>query len=277
MDLSARTVLVTGATGGSAGPGCRVARPRCRRLRRRPRSRPGRPAGRQGDRARHHRPSSVAAAAQAAGDVTVLINNAGSSTGSDLLAGDLNGIRLEMDTHYFGTLSVVRGFAPQIAANGGRAILNVLSGFPGSASRRSAPTAPPSPRSGRSPTPCACSSPGRTSGLPDSTSATWTRTWPVGHRAKVRPRRHRPDRRRRHRRRRVRDPRRQRRPPGAGRAGRRRLSALPATALRIGGPEVLAPSAGALPQAVQLSSRRSYPGSVPGALLATGALSSATR
>jgi NAD(P)-dependent dehydrogenase (short-subunit alcohol dehydrogenase family) len=74
-------------------------------------------------------PASVAAAAQATGDVTVLINNAGSSTGSDLLAGDLNDIRLEMDTHYFGTLSVVRGFAPQIAANGGGAILNILSGL----------------------------------------------------------------------------------------------------------------------------------------------------
>jgi short-subunit dehydrogenase len=34
-----------------------------------------------------------------------------------------------MDTHYFGTLSVVRGFAPQIAANGGGAILNILSGL----------------------------------------------------------------------------------------------------------------------------------------------------
>ena len=34
-----------------------------------------------------------------------------------------------MDTHYFGTLSVVRGFAPQIAANGGGAILNILSGW----------------------------------------------------------------------------------------------------------------------------------------------------
>jgi NAD(P)-dependent dehydrogenase (short-subunit alcohol dehydrogenase family) len=32
-----------------------------------------------------------------------------------------------MDTHYFGTLSVVRAFAPQIEANGGGAILNILS------------------------------------------------------------------------------------------------------------------------------------------------------
>ncbi|MER5224671.1 SDR family oxidoreductase [Streptomyces flaveus] len=74
-------------------------------------------------------PASVAAAAKATGDVTILVNNAGASTGADLLAGDLNAVRLEMDTHYFGTLSVTRAFAPQIAANGGGAILNVLSGL----------------------------------------------------------------------------------------------------------------------------------------------------
>jgi NAD(P)-dependent dehydrogenase (short-subunit alcohol dehydrogenase family) len=106
MDLSTRTVLVTGA---SRGFGRALAAELL-----------GRGAG-------------VYAGArdpgQATGDVTVLINNAGSSTGSDLLVGDLNDIRLEMDTHYFGTLSVVRGFAPQIAANGGGAILNILSGL----------------------------------------------------------------------------------------------------------------------------------------------------
>jgi NAD(P)-dependent dehydrogenase (short-subunit alcohol dehydrogenase family) len=72
-------------------------------------------------------PTSVAAAVQATGDVTVLINNAGVSTGADLLTGDQNDIRLEMDTHFYGTLSVIRAFAPQIAANGGGAILNILS------------------------------------------------------------------------------------------------------------------------------------------------------
>lgn len=61
--------------------------------------------------------------------MTVLINNAGSATGADLLTSDLDDIQLEMDTHYFGTLSMVRAFAPQIAANGGGAILNVLSGL----------------------------------------------------------------------------------------------------------------------------------------------------
>ncbi len=72
-------------------------------------------------------PASVAAAADIAGDVTLLINNAGSSTGSDLLTGDLDKIRLEMDTHFFGTLSVIRAFAPRMAANGGGSILDILS------------------------------------------------------------------------------------------------------------------------------------------------------
>jgi NAD(P)-dependent dehydrogenase (short-subunit alcohol dehydrogenase family) len=72
-------------------------------------------------------PASVAAAMEIAGDVNLLINNAGSSTGSDLLTGDIDQIRLEMDTHFFGTLSVVRAFAPRISGNGGGTILNILS------------------------------------------------------------------------------------------------------------------------------------------------------
>ena len=72
-------------------------------------------------------PESVAAATAAAPDVTLLINNAGTSTGADLLHGDLASIRLEMDTHYYGTLAVTRAFAPVIEANGGGAVLNILS------------------------------------------------------------------------------------------------------------------------------------------------------
>ncbi|MFI7281517.1 SDR family oxidoreductase [Micromonospora chersina] len=72
-------------------------------------------------------PASVAAAAEVAGDVTLLVNNAGVSTGADLLDGDLAEIRRELETHYLGTLSVVRAFAPRIAANGGGTVLNVLS------------------------------------------------------------------------------------------------------------------------------------------------------
>jgi NAD(P)-dependent dehydrogenase (short-subunit alcohol dehydrogenase family) len=72
-------------------------------------------------------PASVAAAAEAAGDVNVLINNAGVSTGASLLNGPLDDVRLEMETHYFGTLAVTRAFVPIIEANGGGSILNVLS------------------------------------------------------------------------------------------------------------------------------------------------------
>ncbi|MGB3635639.1 MAG: SDR family oxidoreductase [Rubrobacteraceae bacterium] len=72
-------------------------------------------------------PASVAAAASAAGGVEVLINNAGIATYTNLINGDLEKVRLEMETHYFGTLNMVRAFAPVLAVNGGGAILNVLS------------------------------------------------------------------------------------------------------------------------------------------------------
>ncbi|MBQ1012149.1 SDR family oxidoreductase [Micromonospora sp. M51] len=72
-------------------------------------------------------PASVAAAAALAGDVNLLINNAGTDFRADLLDGDLDVLRQELETHYLGTLSMVRAFAPIIAGNGGGTILNVLS------------------------------------------------------------------------------------------------------------------------------------------------------
>ena len=72
-------------------------------------------------------PASVAAAAEAAPDVTLLINNAGISTSTDLVTGDLDQIRREMETHFFGPLGLVRAFAPILAANGGGAVVNMLS------------------------------------------------------------------------------------------------------------------------------------------------------
>lgn len=72
-------------------------------------------------------PASVAAAAALATDATILINNAGSDTQTSLLEGDFDNIRLEMETHYFGTLRATRAFAPIIAANGGGAVQNILS------------------------------------------------------------------------------------------------------------------------------------------------------
>lgn len=72
-------------------------------------------------------PASVADAAAATSGVAILVNNAGSSTGTSLLSGNLAGIRLEMDTHFFGTLAVTRAFASQLAAHESSAVLNVLS------------------------------------------------------------------------------------------------------------------------------------------------------
>lgn len=72
-------------------------------------------------------PESVKAAAEIAVDATLLVNNAGSSTGASLLTGELHDIHLEFNTHVFGTLSMMRAFAPVIENNGGGSILNILS------------------------------------------------------------------------------------------------------------------------------------------------------
>lgn len=72
-------------------------------------------------------PASVDAVAGLAGDVDVLINNAASTAGGNLVTGDLDAIRDVMESNYFGTLAMIRAFAPVLARNGGGAILNVLS------------------------------------------------------------------------------------------------------------------------------------------------------
>lgn len=72
-------------------------------------------------------PASVAAAAAAAGDVTLLIDNAGVLSSGSLLTDDLADARRAVDTHLWGTLEMVRAFAPVIERNGGGAIVNVLS------------------------------------------------------------------------------------------------------------------------------------------------------
>ncbi|MCW3038537.1 MAG: short chain dehydrogenase [Solirubrobacterales bacterium] len=74
------------------------------------------------------RPEDVAAAAGIAADVTLLVNNAGIATGTHALGDDgLEGARQEMEVNYFGHLAVSRAFAPVLAANGGGALVNVLS------------------------------------------------------------------------------------------------------------------------------------------------------
>jgi NAD(P)-dependent dehydrogenase (short-subunit alcohol dehydrogenase family) len=70
----------------------------------------------------------IAAAVAAAPDLTLLINNAGISRGTALLAtGALDAARAELETNVLAPIGLSAGFAPALARNGGGAIINVLS------------------------------------------------------------------------------------------------------------------------------------------------------
>jgi NAD(P)-dependent dehydrogenase (short-subunit alcohol dehydrogenase family) len=74
------------------------------------------------------RAEDVAAAARACADVTLLFNNAGAMQPAPFLApGADAAARSLLETNFFGTLALSRAFAPVLAANGGGAIVNVLS------------------------------------------------------------------------------------------------------------------------------------------------------
>jgi NAD(P)-dependent dehydrogenase (short-subunit alcohol dehydrogenase family) len=69
---------------------------------------------------------SIAAAAQAASDVSVLINNAGIARGASVLDRDTTNLREEFETNLFGPLALASAFADRIAERSG-AIVNVAS------------------------------------------------------------------------------------------------------------------------------------------------------
>ena len=70
----------------------------------------------------------VAAAAALATDVTLLINNAGiAQPGGFLTEGSDEIARRIFETNFFGMLNMSKAFAPVLKANGGGALLNVLS------------------------------------------------------------------------------------------------------------------------------------------------------
>ena len=70
----------------------------------------------------------VARVAAQCADVSLLVNNAGVMRASTFIdAPSLDNARLEMETNYFGTLSMCRAFAPVLAANGGGVVVNMLS------------------------------------------------------------------------------------------------------------------------------------------------------
>jgi NAD(P)-dependent dehydrogenase (short-subunit alcohol dehydrogenase family) len=73
-------------------------------------------------------PASIEEAARKAGDVDVLINNAAIFAGDlNFLDANVDDVRRLFETNFYGTLRMVQAFAPVLEANGGGAILNVLS------------------------------------------------------------------------------------------------------------------------------------------------------
>jgi NAD(P)-dependent dehydrogenase (short-subunit alcohol dehydrogenase family) len=85
-------------------------------------------AGVQALRLDVNRPEDVAAAAALASDVTLVINNAGIAQPGGFLAPDSEDVaRRIFETNFFAMLRMSKAFAPILKANGGGALLNVLS------------------------------------------------------------------------------------------------------------------------------------------------------
>src|SRR4051794_13663426 len=62
-------------------------------------------------------PPSIAAAAERAGDTTILINNASTAAFANPLEADRDALRSEMAVNYDGTFDVIRAFVPVLTRN----------------------------------------------------------------------------------------------------------------------------------------------------------------
>ncbi|MFY3136195.1 SDR family oxidoreductase [Achromobacter xylosoxidans] len=130
MELNNATVLITGA---NRGIGLAFAREALARGARKVYAGARDPAsislpGLQAIRLDVTSDQDVAAAAALATDVTLVINNAGIAATGGFLAGDsIESARRHLETNLLGPLRVAQAFAPVLAANGGGALLNVLS------------------------------------------------------------------------------------------------------------------------------------------------------
>lgn len=73
-------------------------------------------------------PDQIKSVAAKAGDVDLLINNAGVAGFSGLISAEnITSARDEMEINYFGLLNATRAFAPILAKNGGGTIVNLAS------------------------------------------------------------------------------------------------------------------------------------------------------
>jgi NAD(P)-dependent dehydrogenase (short-subunit alcohol dehydrogenase family) len=72
--------------------------------------------------------SEIDAAVRQCSDVALLVNNAGAMLNTPILAPNaVDAMRKEMEVNVFGMASMIQGFAPILAKNGGGAIVNMLS------------------------------------------------------------------------------------------------------------------------------------------------------
>jgi NAD(P)-dependent dehydrogenase (short-subunit alcohol dehydrogenase family) len=92
-------------------------------------------------------PNAAAELARAAGDVSIVVNNAGIMTFGPLLQDDQQEVERVFGIVAFGPLRVAKAFAPVLAANGGGALVNLhsltawIAGFPGSGTHGAAKAA----------------------------------------------------------------------------------------------------------------------------------------
>ncbi|MFB7270827.1 SDR family oxidoreductase [Streptomyces sp. NPDC056244] len=70
---------------------------------------------------------SVAELARAAGDVSIVFNNAGIGDMAPLLTADLDQVRALFETNVLGALRIAQAFAPVLAAQGGGALVDIHS------------------------------------------------------------------------------------------------------------------------------------------------------
>jgi NAD(P)-dependent dehydrogenase (short-subunit alcohol dehydrogenase family) len=71
--------------------------------------------------------ASIAEAAAAAADTTIVINNAGATAGRSLLTAPLDEVRAIYEANVFGPIAVAQAFAPILARNGGGALVDIHS------------------------------------------------------------------------------------------------------------------------------------------------------
>lgn len=71
--------------------------------------------------------ASVAALADRAGDVSIVINNAGVGGVGPLLSTDIDEMRATFETNLFGAIRVAQAFAPILQRNGGGALVDIHS------------------------------------------------------------------------------------------------------------------------------------------------------